>query len=38
MGLMKNVGDSAANLVFGYMVGAVTMIVVVLTLLSKLVC
>jgi hypothetical protein len=38
MGLMKNVGDSAANLVFGYMVGAVTTIVVVLTLLSKLVC
>jgi len=38
MSLMKNAGDSAANLVFGYIIGAVTMIVVVLTLLAKLVC
>lgn len=38
MSLMKNVGDSAANLVFGYIIGAVTTIVVILTLLSKLAC
>lgn len=38
MSLMKNVGDSAANLVFGYIIGTVTIIVVILTLLSKLAC